>query len=113
MVARRRQAVVPHGLGVVVGVDIDEAGRDQMAAGIDFLHAMAGDLPHLDDAPVPDRHVGAIGLATQPVGDLATTDHQIELRTHATSSADRWPTLAELRLNPRYPSATTSSQMPR
>ncbi|MCY1412147.1 hypothetical protein D9M71_275460 [compost metagenome] len=113
MVARRRQAVVPHGLGVVVGVDIDEAGRDQMTAGVDFLHAMAGDLPHLDDAPVPDRHVGAIGLATQPVGNVAATDHQIELRTHATSSADRRPTLAELRTKPLYPCAATSSQIPR
>ncbi|MCY1465052.1 hypothetical protein D9M71_831530 [compost metagenome] len=86
MIARRRQAAVPHGLGVVVGVDIDETGRDQMAARVDFLHATTGDLPHLDDAAVPDRHVGATGLAAQPVGDFAATDHQIELRAHATSS---------------------------
>ena len=37
--ARRRELRVPGGLAVVVGVDVDEAGRDERAVGVDLARA--------------------------------------------------------------------------
>src|ERR1019366_1106250 len=40
---RRREARVPHRLAVVMRVEVDEAGRDGHAAGVDLIGAGAGD----------------------------------------------------------------------
>jgi hypothetical protein len=40
-------------------VDVDEAGGDELAAGVDLLGAAAGDLADLDDPAVGDRSTTA------------------------------------------------------
>ena len=40
----RRHVAVPDRLGVVVGVDVDKAGGDELALGVDFFRAAARDL---------------------------------------------------------------------
>ena len=54
-----REGLVPGGLAVVVGVDVDEARRHPGAAGVDALARRAGDAADLDDAPVPHADIGA------------------------------------------------------
>ena len=49
-----REGLVPAGLAVVVGVDVDEARRQPGAGGVDALARRAGDAAHLDDAAVLD-----------------------------------------------------------
>ena len=39
----RRHVAVPYRLGIVMGVDVDEAGGDQLALGVDLFRAAAGD----------------------------------------------------------------------
>ena len=47
------EPLVPGGLAVVVGVDVDEAGRDERAVGVDRrVRRGAVDLADLDDAAV-------------------------------------------------------------
>ena len=41
---RRREVAVPDRLAVVMGVDVDEAGRDELAARVDLLAPASGDL---------------------------------------------------------------------
>ena len=48
----RRQAFVPGRLAVVVRVDVDEAGGDDLALGVDLFAAGAGDAADLGDAAV-------------------------------------------------------------
>ena len=59
MVDAGREGLVPAGLAVVVGVDVDEAGREPGAGGVDALVRGAGDAAHLDDAAVLHADVGA------------------------------------------------------
>jgi hypothetical protein len=79
--ARRRQQGVPGGLAVVVGVDVDEPGRDQGAVGVDLLAGRAGDTADLGDAPAGDGDVRGPGGVPRPVDDRAAPDDQIVHRT--------------------------------
>ncbi len=65
---RGREQRVPGDLPVVVGVDVDEAGRDREAGGVELLTARVADGAHGGDAPVVDRHVGGEG-PTAPAVD--------------------------------------------
>ena len=66
-VARRgREALVPGRLAVVVGVDVDEARRHELALGVDLLAARAGDLADRGDAAVLDGDIGLARLAPVP-----------------------------------------------
>ena len=49
---RRDEPVVPGGLAVVVHVDVDEAGRDEQAVGVELLGGGAVDPPDLGDDAV-------------------------------------------------------------
>ena len=74
---RRRERLVPGGLAVVVGVDVDEAGGDHRTVGIDLTSPAAGHPSDLDDDPVGDRHVGEPGRRAGAVDDVPSTDHQV------------------------------------
>ena len=69
--ARRCQCRIPEDLGVVVGVDVDEAGGDDVTAGIDDVIA-AQVRTDLDDAPTGDGDVGAVTGCAGAVDDGAT-----------------------------------------
>ena len=75
--ARRRHALVPRGLPVVVRVDVDEPRGDEQAVGIHLLRATAGDRSHRGDGPTVHRHVGEARLAAPPVGHQPAPDHEI------------------------------------
>ena len=62
------QTRIPEHLRVVVGVDVEEPGRDVAAGRVD--HGVAGEVvAHRDDAPVVHGHVGAAG------GRAGAVDH--------------------------------------
>ena len=75
--ARRRHALVPGGLSVVVGVDVDEPRGDQQAVGVDLLRATARDRPDGGNGPAVHRHVGGARLAAPPVGHQPAPDHEV------------------------------------
>ena len=76
VIARRFQQIVPADLAVVVGVDVHEAGRDDLAGGVDGFGGLGlqGRVPgpapaDLDDLAVLDTDVGG-----EPVGPGAVDD---------------------------------------
>ena len=77
MIARWRQMRVPGGLGIIVGVDIDEAGRNGQTVGIDLASALCRDSADVGKAAVVYRYVCAAGLATGPVYDGPTADNNV------------------------------------
>ena len=59
---RRGELGVPRGLAVVVGVDVDEARRDERAVGVDLpARRVPSTCADLGDHPVVDGHVGGAG----------------------------------------------------
>ena len=57
MPRRRRQARVPGRLAIVVRMNVDEAGRDDHALGVDLVAARIGNLADGGDLTVVDRDV--------------------------------------------------------
>src|SRR5205807_10535049 len=63
-----------------MAVDVDEAGRDVQAAGVEARHVFRGrDGPDVDDAAVLDRHVGGERRATGAVEHCTAGDEQIDV----------------------------------
>ena len=60
-----------------MGVDVDEAGRDEFALGGDLFLARAGDFADGGNPATGDRHVGVNRFGTRAIHDGAATDHQI------------------------------------
>ena len=75
--AGRRELVVPGRLAVIVGVDIDEAGRHQRAGRVDLAPAGPGLAAGLGDAPAIDRDIAGEGIASRAVEDRAAANDQI------------------------------------
>ena len=75
--ARRGQLAVPCRLAVIMGVDIDEAGRHQRAVRVDLAPAGPGPAAGLRDAPALDRNVAGEGFAPGSVDDRAAANDQI------------------------------------
>jgi hypothetical protein len=75
--AARRQGRVPGHLAVVVGVDVDEAGCDDVAGRIDLLES--GDIDRADgrDHAAVDGNIRVPGRATSSIDHKAATNHQI------------------------------------
>ena len=80
---RRLHPLLPRGLPVVVGVDVDDAGDDERAVGVDLAMAATRHPSPLDDDAVAYGDVAGLGGGAGPVDDVAAADHQIEL-SHAT-----------------------------
>jgi hypothetical protein len=66
---------IPEHLGVVVGVDVDEAGRHHLAAGVELLVPPQA-LAHRHDAPALDGDVGPAAGRPGAVHHRATPDHE-------------------------------------
>jgi hypothetical protein len=71
---RRLHPLVPGRLAVVVGVDVDEAGRHDQAARVDLLGARPRDRAHRGDAALLDRDVGRDDRPTRAVRHLSPAD---------------------------------------
>ena len=68
---------VPDRLAVVMSVDIDVAGGDEVAGGVDLLRAGAVDLADGGDAAIGDGEVAGIAGRTGAVDDAAVADDEI------------------------------------
>src|SRR3954452_6046291 len=92
VLGRGRDFLTPGDLAVVVGVNVDEARRHQLAAGIDLFLAFAGDAPDFDDVTRADRYIRLEQLTAEPVRDVAATDDEVWIGDHGASSrVDLWP----------------------
>src|SRR5689334_7104427 len=78
----RRDVLAPGDLAVIMGVDVDETRRDQLALGVDLFPALRGNLADLGDAAILDRDIGVIELAAVAVSDGAATDHEVWIDGH-------------------------------
>ena len=58
-------------------MDVDEAGADQIAAGLDLLAAPAVHLADSDDAAVLDPDIGLTARRARAVHQMATAHDQI------------------------------------
>ena len=74
---RRREQRVPGDLAVVVRVDVDEAGRDREAGGVELLATGLVDGADRGDAAVVDGDVGERRTSTAAVDHGSVPDHQI------------------------------------
>jgi hypothetical protein len=82
----RRSGRVPEELGVVVGVRIDDPGRDHETVGVEFGTARLLDFPDGGDAPALNADIGLAGRAPGAIDDRAGPDHIVE---HETSDVVR------------------------
>ena len=60
-----------------MGVQIDEAGRDEQAGGVDLAVTRAVAGADGDDDAARDRDVAAVGLATESIDDGAVADNEV------------------------------------
>lgn len=60
-----------------VGVDINEAGRDDHSAGVNLPRRDAGNAANVRDMAVGDRHVGEEGGIARAVHDASVADDEI------------------------------------
>ena len=75
---RRRERGIPEHLRVVVGVDVDEPRRHDLARGVELPRAVGVELrPDLHDAPALDRDVGGVAGRAGAVDDGAAPDHDV------------------------------------
>src|SRR5215510_11332185 len=82
---RRDEPAIPHRLGIVVSVDIDESRRHDAAPGVDLFR---GTLPHLsdrDDAAVLDGNVPVAWGVPRAVDDRTASYNEVEIAGHAAS----------------------------
>jgi hypothetical protein len=77
MPARRGPERVPEDLRVHVGVPVHEAGRDDLAVGVDLLAGALLDAADGHDAAVTDSHVGAVPGQAGPVDDGPVLDDEV------------------------------------
>ena len=71
---------VPLDLGVVVGVEVDEAGGDDQASGVQLmLGRRAAEATDASDVAVLDRDVCLVARNLGPVDDGSTTDEDVEI----------------------------------
>ena len=75
---RAREQAVPHDLGVVVGVDVDEAGGDDSALGVNDTPGGLVEPALGRDPPAADAHVGAVAGQPAAVDHGPILDEQVE-----------------------------------
>ncbi|BBB09734.1 hypothetical protein SPYCW_2750 [Sphingopyxis sp. EG6] len=61
-----------------MGVDVDKAGGDDLAAGVDFVAPCTEVFAHRDDAITIDRDIRDKGRAARAIDDGTAAYHQIK-----------------------------------
>src|SRR6516164_11175466 len=82
---RRDEPAVPHRLGIVVSVDIDESRRHNAAPGVDLLGAPRRHFSDRDDAAVLDGDVPVAWGFSRAVDDRTVSYNEVEIAGHAAS----------------------------
>jgi hypothetical protein len=85
MPGRRRQHRVPGRLTVVMGVDVDPAGGDDMACGVDVAPCRSGLAADRDDLVAVDGDVAGERRTAGAVHDCPAADDQVMHRVNAPS----------------------------
>src|SRR5262249_40186728 len=80
---------VPDHLSIVVRVDVDESGRDDLARGIDLLPPFRNRPANLRDDAVQDADVCDAALAAQPVVHRSISNDHVHVAKHIEQSAWR------------------------
>ena len=78
VVDARAEGLVPRGLPVVVGVDVDEPRRDDGAGRVDGFLRNGGDLADLLDLAVPNADVGRLPRRARAVVNRPAANHQVK-----------------------------------
>jgi hypothetical protein len=71
---------------VIMGVDVDEAGRDQFSARVDLFLALGGDFSDLADATACDGDIRLKEIAALAIGNVAAANHEVWTVGHGVSS---------------------------
>src|SRR5262249_6827071 len=79
---RRVQPWVPRSLSIVVGMDVDEAGRYDLASCIDFLPTCARHVPDRSNSSVGDRYISVEKRTARAIGDVSIADYEVVLGCH-------------------------------
>ena len=75
---RRAEGAVPEGLGIEVGVDVDEPRGHDASVSIDRVGGLVVDVAERHDSTVDDAEVGAPAIVARAIDDPATADHSVE-----------------------------------
>ena len=60
-----------------MGVDVDKAGRHQLAPGVDLFRSPGGNLPDLGDAAILDGDIGFEQITTASIRNVPAADHKV------------------------------------
>ena len=71
------EVAVPQHLGVVVGVDVDEAGSQYEPVEVDLGGAIGGDVTDGRDAPAFDSHVGPASRCARAVDEVPVAEYDV------------------------------------
>src|SRR5262249_35338065 len=80
---RRDEPTVPHRLGIVVSMDIDESRGHDAALGVDLLRGPLRHLSDRDDAAVLDGDVPVAWSVPRAVNDRTVSYNEVEIAGHA------------------------------
>ena len=101
--ARRGHFLVPGRLSVVMRVNVDEAGGDQVTLRIDFLGGVAADVAHLGDEPVLHGEIPGKAVLSGTIDNGPVANDQIICgHVGAPLSAEEGSTLQPMSPAPSY-----------
>ena len=66
-----------------MGVDVDKAGGNELAPGVDFFLALTRDAADFRNATPCYRDIRVEQFAAESVGDAAAADHEVWVIGHA------------------------------
>jgi len=89
--ARRGAQAVPGDLRVVVGVHVDEPGRDDEPADVERPASRRLDAAEGDDPALVDRHVGVVRRGTGAVAHPAAAQDEVDHAAHPCESKALMP----------------------
>ena len=75
--AGRSHLLIPGSLSIVMGVNIDKAGSDEMPTSVDFFHGVTADRADLDDKPILDGDVAVETVLSGTIDDGPVANDQI------------------------------------
>src|SRR5690554_6253157 len=90
VVGRWSKTIFPHGLPVIMGVDIDKTRSDNPPCGVDFFMPASRYMTNRGNASVFDRKIGYLAGISKPVEYCPAANHQIII-SHFTSSFSLCP----------------------
>ena len=88
---RRRHFRIPGRLAIIMGVDVDKAGRDDQPLGVNLLAPRSGNGAHGRDAATIDGDIAGEAWIAAAINDGAAADHEIMHGQFLLRKAGRMP----------------------